>query len=303
MLLLSRFHLNGLAVLVLALSPCIVNRAAAQPAAGQLADSGPQPWVVMKVKLVDATGQSDEIVADFPTADAARAHAARLQQAEKDPANWLYAYRARQSEPGTIAGRTFAGQIGPHRIVIRFASSGAFVVSGELQGSGRWTQDGSGLLLETAIAKYRGQIDGDRISGLRFRIDGAQPIIAWSVVLSTAAEAELVGRWVDQRREGDSTMTITLALRPDHTGAWMHDYDYLAASNGMVQSRLVQSEIRWRLEKEPDVPEPRDGILLEHARGDRPWSTKWIALSGAGLGGPWQKVGWSTSAGCEATPR
>jgi hypothetical protein len=288
----SLLRLNGLALIVLALNALVVDRAGGQPAAGVLADSGPQPWVVVKVKLSDATGQSDQILADFPTADAARAQAARLQKTEKDPAHWLYAYRSRQAEASAVAGRTFEGRIGPQRVVIRFAASGEFVVSGELQGTGRWTQDGSGLLMETAIAKYRGQIDGDRISGLRFLFDGSQPIGEWSVAVSTAAEAELIGRWVDQRREGDAVMTVTLALRPDHTGAWMHDSDYLAASYGMVQSRLVQSEVSWRLEKEPGVPEPRDGILLEHARGDSPWSTKWIALSGAGLGCPWKKIGW-----------
>jgi hypothetical protein len=292
MLLLSRFRVNGLTACVLAVSTLVANRAGAQPAAGVVADSVPQPWVVMKVNLFDASGQGDQILADYPTADAARAQAARLQRAEKDPTRWLYAYRSRRAEAGTVAGRTFEGKIGAQRVVIRFAATGEFVVSGELQGTGRWTQDGSSLLLETTLAKYRGQIEGDRISGLRFLIDGSQPIGAWSVALSTAAEAELIGRWVDERREGDSTMTFTLALRPDHTGAWLHDYHYPMATHTMVQSRLVQSEIRWRLAKEPDVPEPRDGILLEHTRGDLPWTTKWIPLSGSGLACPWQKAGW-----------
>jgi hypothetical protein len=59
----------------------------------------------------------------------------------------------------------------------------------------------------------------------------------------------------------------------------------------MFQSRLLHVEVRWRLEKEPAAGDPRDGILLEHVRGDHPWTSKWIELGDDGLGPPWKKGG------------
>ena len=122
--------------------------------------------------------------------------------------------------------------------------------------------------------------------------DGSEPVAFWSLMLQNSPRTELVGRWVEERRAGvDSGTNVTLVLRPDNTGTWLHDFDYITSSGGMVQSRVQQVEVRWRLENGPEAGGPSEGIILEQAGGDRPWTSKWIELDGGGLASPWRKAG------------
>ena len=113
----------------------------------------------------------------------------------------------------------------------------------------------------------------------------------WSVRLCQSPNAGPTGRWVQETKGTQSATTVTLVLRPDKTGMWLHDFDYMTPQGGMVRSRLLTLEVRWQLAKEPETGSPRDGILLEHVRGDQPWVTQWLELSDAGLAFPWKRSG------------
>jgi len=280
-----------LVLLALACPTVVLAQPPVPPAPDGLHDSGAQPWVVIKVSLDDFAGQEDAIVADCATQEQARDCAARLNKAEKAPTKTLYAYQQRQPEAGTVAGKTYQGKIGQSSIVVTFADGGAFTISGEMQGQGKWMQAGDGVLLETATARYRGYAAGDKLSGLRFLKDGSEPVASWTLAVQTVPSAGLVGRWVEERRTVDSWTGVTLILRPDGTGTWLHDFDYMAAHGGMVRSRVQQLEVRWRPEKGPEAGDTRDGILLEHASGDRPWLSHWIERGPDGLAGPWKRAG------------
>ncbi len=278
-------------VFVLALNTAVVGQTSEPSAAEDLRDSGIQPWVVMQGSLQDVSGKSDRTVADFAARGQAQDCAARLNQAEQDATKWVYAYRERRPVRAAVAGKTFQGKIDNRSVVIRFAEGGEFIVDGEMQGQGQWTQTGDGLLLQTPIATYRGNVQADWITGVRFVKDGSEPMAEWSVRLCQSPTAGPLGRWVQETRRTESTNTVTLVLRPDKTGMWLHDFDYMTPQGGMVQSRLLQLEVRWRLAKEPETGNPRDGILLEHVRGDQPWVTQWLELSDAGLALPWKRSG------------
>jgi hypothetical protein len=260
------------------------------PPAEILKDSGTKPWVVIKGDLRDARGQRDALVADFESKEQAQACAARLNAVEKD-SQWMYAYRLRNPVATPVAGRAFQGRIGKHHVSIQFADNGHFSVSGEMQGQGTWTQTGSGLLLETAVAKLRGNLDGDKITGLRFVKDASEPALSWNVKECCGSNAEPVGRWLEQTTGPRSLTTVTLLLRPDYTGTWMHDVDYIhATTGGMTHERLMQFEIRWRMEKKSDTDTPQTGVLIEPVNGPRPWDTKWIEVTSGVLDAPWQRA-------------
>jgi hypothetical protein len=260
------------------------------PPAEILKDSGTKPWVVIKGDLRDATGLSDALVADFESKEQAQACAARLNAAEKDP-QWMYAYRLRNPVASPVAGRVFQGRIGKYHVSLQFADTGQFSVSGEMEGQGTWTQSGGGLLLETPVAKLRGNVEGDKITGLRFVKDASEPAMSWSVKECCGSKMEPVGRWTDQTAGPRSQTTVTLVLRPDYSGTWIHDVDYIHASTGgMTHERLMQFEIRWRMEKEPGTDAPQIGILIEPVNGPRPWDTKWIEVTSGALEAPWQRA-------------
>jgi hypothetical protein len=290
----TRLHpllLSFAVVFVLALNAAGLGQTSGPPAAGDLRDSGVQPWVVIQGSLQDFTGKSDRIVADFAARGQAQDCAARLNQAEKEATKWLYAYRERRLGKAAVAGKTFQGKIDKYSVVIRFAEGGEFTVGGEMQGPGQWTQTSDGLLLETPISTYRGNVEADRITGVRFVKDGSGPMAEWSVKLCQSPNAGPTGRWVQETKGTQSATTVTLVLRPDKTGMWLHDFDYMTPQGGMVRSRLLILEVRWRLAKEPETGNPRDGILLEHVRGDQPWVTQWLELSDEGLAFPWKRSG------------
>lgn len=259
--------------------------------ASDLRDSGVQPWVVVQGNLQDVSGKSDRIVADFATRGLAQDCAARLNQAEKEPAKQRYAYRERTPAKTPVAGKTFQGRIDKYTVIVHFAEGGEFTVCGEMQGQGQWTQTGNGLWLETPVSTYRGHVETDRIRGVRFVKDGSEPMAEWTLRLCQGPKAGPLGRWVQETKRTESTNTVTLVLRPDNTGMWLHDFNYMTPQGGMVQSRLLSLEVRWRLAKEPDTDSSRDGILLEHVRGDQPWLTQWIELSDEEPAAPWKRAG------------
>ena len=286
------FLLQSFAIVFIpALHVAVLGQASEPTAAADLHDSGVQPWVVVQGSLQDFTGKSDRIVADFAARGPAQECASRLNQAEKEPTKRLYAYRERNPAKAAVAGKIFQGKIGKLSVVMLFAEGGEFTVSGEMQGQGQWTQTADGLLLQTPVATYRGNVNADGITGLRFVKDSSEPLAEWSVRLCQTPKAGPLGRWVQEAKRTESTNTVTLVLRPDNTGMWLHDFNYMTPQGGMVQSRLLALEVHWRLAKDPDSDRSRDGILLEHVRGDQPWLTKWIELSGDEPVSPWKRSG------------
>ena len=265
--------------------------AATPPAASGPRDSGTLAWVVAKVSLSAATDKSDVIVADFATEKEAQACVSKLISAEKEKGKWHYAYRSRLPDSATVAGQTYQGKIGHASVVIGFAAAGEFQVFGEMEGPGKWTQNGAGLLLETATSWYRGQLEGERLSGLRFLKDGSEPAREWNVLRTAPSPSGPVGRWVDQTIEETSATTVTVVLRPDNSGFFFQDYDFPTPNGGLVRSRQLSVQIRWRLETEPGPSGLRRGIMLERVGGDQPWTTKWIDVNGAELADPWKKLG------------
>lgn len=67
----------------------------------------------------------------------------------------------------SVAGKSFRGKIGKYDAKINFQDK-TFVVVGDIEGDGSWTQDGLGIKMTTATSRYSGKIYGERVKGLRF---------------------------------------------------------------------------------------------------------------------------------------
>ncbi len=98
-------------------------------------------------------------------------------------------------DPGTVnphsvksklAGKTGRGKIGKYNVAVQFLTTGEMTISGDLTGQGKWSEPSLGdVYLETAISTFRGKIDGENVSGLRFikdNKDGEAPV-DWKVTL------------------------------------------------------------------------------------------------------------------------
>jgi hypothetical protein len=103
------------------------------------------------------------------------------------------------SKVASVAGKTGTGTIGTSKVSIKFTGKdgkGKFVVSGELEGEGEWQQDGSGVVMETALSKFRGAIRGDKLTGVRFTKkageDGKNALTEWSVTVTDTPKGESV---------------------------------------------------------------------------------------------------------------
>lgn len=79
----------------------------------------------------------------------------------------------------SLKGKKAAGQIGDLRVTFEFADGGRLSITGDATGSGKWTQDGSALSMETQVATYRGNVTADGGVGLRFWKDGSKPLAEW----------------------------------------------------------------------------------------------------------------------------
>jgi hypothetical protein len=83
-----------------------------------------------------------------------------------------------------LAGKTGVGRIGNSKVTMKFQENNELVISGELEGKGRWTATDSAVYLETQLATFRGTIDKEKVSGLRFmRGSDGSNVTEWSVDL------------------------------------------------------------------------------------------------------------------------
>jgi hypothetical protein len=129
------------------------------------------------------------------------------------------------SKVAPVAGKTGTGTIGTSKVSIKFTGKdgkGKFVVSGELEGEGEWQQDGTGLVMETALSKFRGVLRGDKLVGVRFTKkpgeDGKNALTEWSLTLAdTPKQTSVVGKWVYKKSDGGSTI---LELAAGNTGTY-----------------------------------------------------------------------------------
>ena len=89
-----------------------------------------------------------------------------------------------------VAGKTGTGTIGKSKVTITFTGKdgkGKFTVGGDLTGEGEWKQDGAGVVFETRLSRFVGNIEGDKLKGQRFTKkpgeDGGNAMTEWSVTL------------------------------------------------------------------------------------------------------------------------
>ena len=88
-----------------------------------------------------------------------------------------------------LAGKTGRGTIGKYKVTMEFCANGDLIISGEMTGEGKWSPSTStSIKMETAISSFRGNIDGDKVSGLKFLKDNKdnEPAMDWSIVLRKA---------------------------------------------------------------------------------------------------------------------
>jgi hypothetical protein len=133
-----------------------------------------------------------DIVARFDSEQEAKADADRRNVANSEANRVSFLIRREKLDTGTpppvtwLRGRAAKGVIGSSSVQIEFAVKG-FVIRGDLEGKGRWSQHGKGAVtLETGLAVFRGLIDGNRIYGVRYFKDGSVPLTTWSFELDSA---------------------------------------------------------------------------------------------------------------------
>lgn len=83
----------------------------------------------------------------------------------------------------SIVGKEAKGTIGKYSVTFRFMKKGKLIISGEMQGEGKWEQLGDNLYLTTERATYRGTIVGNSISGRRFSREDSQTLDQWAATL------------------------------------------------------------------------------------------------------------------------
>jgi hypothetical protein len=98
------------------------------------------------------------------------------------------------SSSPSLSGKKYSGTIGRAKATIEF-KNGSFAVSGDIEGQGRWRQDGNGVHFETESSVYRGVVSGDGIKGYRYFKDH-RPYERWAVTLDRVPEKlKAVGVW------------------------------------------------------------------------------------------------------------
>lgn len=83
----------------------------------------------------------------------------------------------------SVADKTYQGTICSYKATISFRSNGTFIVSGDIEGTGRWLQKGETISMQTDIATYEGNVVKEQIVGQRALKDhsGTQRRCAWSM--------------------------------------------------------------------------------------------------------------------------
>ena len=201
--------------------------------------SGQRLWVVVKGDLNDFTDKGDTVQADFDTEREAQADAKQRNDilTGSDKYKYLFTYRKHTTgdptvssdrgipgkgitlpktkviDPGplkkapSLAGKKGQGRIGNFKVTMEFGANGELVISGELQGNGKWSQtDSGGVTMETDASKFRGNINGEQLAGVRFSKNNSQPLAEWSVALEADLQTpeattvqpavdDVVGRW------------------------------------------------------------------------------------------------------------
>jgi hypothetical protein len=106
--------------------------------------------------------------------------------------------------PNNLASRSLdrilsgagSGTIGPYQARLELRPNGTFFVTGKIEGSGTWHQNGQTIVMESQTSHYEGTLENSSISGTRtFKgRDGIQP---WKFVLNDRAleiKLQLQGR-------------------------------------------------------------------------------------------------------------
>lgn len=91
----------------------------------------------------------------------------------------------RAAKVPSLAGKKGTGTIGKSKVTIEFTGEGEkgeFVISGDLEGKGKWVQLGPFVQLETGMAKFDGKLDGDKLGGNRKMKEGGEKD-EWSIKL------------------------------------------------------------------------------------------------------------------------
>ena len=98
-----------------------------------------------------------------------------------------------EKEVPSIKGKRGKGKIGNASVTFDFRDdkNRTLIISGDMEGTGTWEQTGSALRMTTEVSTFRGTIDGDKASGLRFLIKGdSGPPVEWSVGLGQTYSVE-----------------------------------------------------------------------------------------------------------------
>jgi hypothetical protein len=105
-----------------------------------------------------------------------------------------------RDDGNSVAGKKGRGTIDGSNVVIAFAEDGSFTVTGELEGSGQWSQTGKAVTMQTRLATFQGVLDGNTLTGIRVRrsADGSILTDKWSITFST------------DKRSGPATDSVTL---------------------------------------------------------------------------------------------
>ena len=94
----------------------------------------------------------------------------------------------RAAKVPSLAGKKGTGTIGKSKVTIEFTGEGEkgeFVVSGDIEGKGKWKLLGPYLDMETEMAKFDGKLDGNKLGGKRKMKKGGEKD-EWSIELKVA---------------------------------------------------------------------------------------------------------------------
>jgi hypothetical protein len=168
-------------------------------------DDGPALFVIPQVGHKSVPAQPD--VKKTVPAQPSVKKAAPAQKTEPTPAATLkpvpdpkapYSGKRIVNRPITMPTQTLSrpdnrlvsgagpGSIGRRQARLSLRQDGTFVVTGNIEGSGTWYQNGSTIMMDSPNAHYEGVLDSSTISGTRtFKAgNGSEP---WSFVLNERA--------------------------------------------------------------------------------------------------------------------
>jgi hypothetical protein len=202
--------------------------------------SGNGLWDVLKCDLSDWSENGDKVVANFSSEQEARAYAEQLNKENKQWMHYTYCARKRSTipdsppkdsvlprerpggnktesspskpaqskgasnKPPSVAGKKVSATVGKSKVIMEFkgrGDRGDLRITGELEETGKWTQDGAGILAETEKSRFRGKISEDgTVAGLHFTKGGSHPS-EWRLSLGVekrpAADTLAGTSWID----------------------------------------------------------------------------------------------------------